>query len=113
MILAFIFIVSLVQLFIYYVNDRFRNKLPNWVILLIFLFAYFLVFPQFFYPEPEPGEDRFSCGLPIVGMFFSFWYFGTIAGVTTHFVWRRIKKISERSNANGVEKSKTPINHCE
>jgi hypothetical protein len=42
------------------------------------------VFPKFFYPEPS--TDGINCGMPILGITFGFWIFGTIAGIATHIL---------------------------
>lgn len=86
MILLFILGISVVQLAMYFLNDKYKTKLPNFVILLILLICYFLVFPGLFYPEPSP--DGINCGLPILGITLAFWIFGTIAGIGTHIIWK-------------------------
>ncbi|MCF6297698.1 MAG: hypothetical protein L3J08_06900 [Flavobacteriaceae bacterium] len=86
MILLFILGISFVQFALYYINSKYKNKLPNFIILLILLICYFFVFPRFFYPEPR--TDGINCGMPILGITFGFWIFGTIAGITTHIIWR-------------------------
>jgi hypothetical protein len=86
MILLFIFGVSLVQFALYYLNSKYKTKLPNFVILLIILICYFFVFPRLFYPEPS--TDGINCGMPIFAITFGFWIFGTIAGILTHIIWK-------------------------
>lgn len=86
MILLYIFGISLIQFGLYYLNKKYKAKLPNFVILLILLVCYFFVFPKFFYPESVTGG--INCGMPILGITLGFWIFGTIAGITTHFIWK-------------------------
>ncbi|MDT0648416.1 hypothetical protein RM545_17120 [Zunongwangia sp. F260] len=90
MILLFIIAISFVQFGLYYLNRKYKTKLPNFVILVIILICYFFVFPGFFYPEPK--TDGINCGLPIFGITFAFWIFGTIAALITHFGYKRLKK---------------------
>ncbi len=89
MILLFIFGVSLIQIGLYYLNDKYKTGIPNFLILLVLLLGNFFVFPKLFYPEPR--TDGIHCGMPILGILFAFWTFGTITLVAIHIFWR-IKK---------------------
>lgn len=88
MILLFILGISFIQFTLYYLNTRFKTKLPNFILLLVFLICYIFIFPQFFYPEPR--ANGINCGLPVFAVTFTFWVFGTIAGLTTHIIWELI-----------------------
>jgi len=94
MILLFIIGVSLLQFGLYYGNDKYKTKLPNYIILLALLSCYFFVFPRLFYPETR--TDDINCGMPILGITFGFWIFGTIAGLTTHLIWKLKKRKSTK-----------------
>ena len=100
MILLFITGISLLQLFLYYLNDKYKTKLSNFIILLIILIGYLFVFPQFFYPEPR--KDGINCGMPILAITLAFWIFGTFAGVTTHLIWKIKKAIMFKFNSTDL-----------
>ena len=95
MILLFIIAISLVQFGLYYLNNKYKTKLPNFIILLTLLICYFFVFPKFFYPEPR--TDGINCGMPILGITLGFWIFGTIAGIATHIIWKIKKRKSTKA----------------
>ena len=95
MILLFIFGISLIQLGLYYLKSKYGKKVPDFLILLIFLICYFLVIPRFFYPEPR--TDGINCGMPVLGITLGFWIFGTIAGIVTHLIWKLIKYKSTKA----------------
>ena len=94
MILLLILIISLVQLTCYYLIYRYQIKVPNFIILLLVLIGYYLIFPQFFFPEPR--KDGINCGMPALGITLAFWVFGTIGALSSHITWIFIKK---RKNA--------------
>ncbi len=86
MILLFIFGISIIQFGVYFLIDKYKINLPNFLILLIILIGYFFAFPRLFYPEPR--TDRINCGIPLLGITLGFWIFGTIAGVATQMIWK-------------------------
>ncbi|MGV6832050.1 MAG: hypothetical protein ACWA5P_10895 [bacterium] len=101
MILLFIIAISLVQFGLYYLDKKYKIKLPSYIILLTFLASYFFVFPKLFYPELN--RDGINCGMPILGITFGFWIFGSIAAITTHIIWKvknKKKQKSKTSNHN-------------
>lgn len=85
MILLVIIGISLIQFSLYYLNTKYKTKLPKLIILFTFLICYFFVFPEFFYPEPR--TDGINCGMSSLGIILGFWVIGTIAGITTHIIW--------------------------
>ncbi|WP_435261848.1 hypothetical protein [Tenacibaculum sp. nBUS_03] len=87
--------ISFVQFGLYYLNRKYGQKIPEFLILLTFLICYFLVIPRFFYPEPRP--DGINCGMPVLGITLGFWIFGTIAGIATHIIWKIIKYKSTKT----------------
>lgn len=89
MILLFIIGISLIQFGLYYLNNTYKTKIPSLVILLAVLICYFFVFPKLFYPKPS--INRINCGMPIFAITLSFWFFGTITGITTHIIWKLFK----------------------
>lgn len=89
MILLFILGISIIQLVLYVINNKYKTKFPNYIILLIILGCNFFVFPSLFYPEPR--TDGINCGMPILAIAIAFWVFGTIAGIVTHFIGKLIR----------------------
>ena len=85
MILFFIIGISLIQFGLYYLNIKYRTKLPNFILLFGILACHYFVFPELFYPDTK--TIRINCGLPIFGINIAFWILGTIAVFLTHFVW--------------------------
>ena len=90
MILVFIIAISILQLISYYLLDRYKIKIPSYVILIIVLVGHLFVFPQFFYPELNP--EGVNCGLPILGITLAFWFFGIISAAFAHIIWIKILK---------------------
>lgn len=85
MILLFILVISLLQLILYYVFATYKISIPAYAILLLMLAGHYMLFPEFFYPIPDP--DGINCGMPILGINLAFWIFGTIAALSTHLIW--------------------------
>ncbi len=86
MILIFIIGISIVQFGLYFLNAKYKTKMPNFVILLILLTGHFFVFPKLFYPEPR--TDGINCGMPMLGVTLGFWIFGTLSGIVVHIIWK-------------------------
>jgi hypothetical protein len=91
MILLFIIAASILQLISYYLLDQYTIKVPSYVILILLLVGHLFLFPQFFYPEPNPNGP--GCGMPILGITLAFWLFGTVAAVLSHFFWIKVLKL--------------------
>ncbi len=100
MILLFIIGISVVQIALYFLNGKYKTKFPNYLILIFILLGHYLLFPRFFYPEPR--TDGINCGMPILGITLGFWIFGTIAGITTHLIWKLIIKKNKAHKHNTV-----------
>ncbi|PCJ95363.1 MAG: hypothetical protein COA50_09155 [Flavobacteriaceae bacterium] len=95
MILFFLIVISLLQFALYFLNNKYKNKVPDFVIFLLVLACYFFIFPRLFYPEPR--TDGINCGMPILGIILGFWIFGTIAGIATHLIWKLKKRKTQQN----------------
>ena len=86
MILILIFSISTLQFLLYYLNYRkIKKEFLSTIILFGILACYYFILPKMFYPEPR--TDGINCGLPILGLTFAFWIFGSIAALITHIIW--------------------------
>lgn len=86
MILLFIAFISFIQFLIYFIIQNYQFKIYNISILALTLIGHWMLFPQLFFPEPK--TDGINCGMPLLGVLFGFWIFGTIAAIITHVIWK-------------------------
>lgn len=90
MILIFIFGVALLQYFLNVWNSKSKTKIPKFIIVLLFLIGHFFVFPQWFFPEPDP--KGINCGMPMLGITLGFWIYGSLQVVLTQLFFSFRKK---------------------
>jgi len=94
MILAFIFLMCLLQWLSYWASDKFMLPLRTYILIALIL-SHVFIFPPFFFPTYDTDEPQ--CGMPILGITLAFWVFGISATVFTHVLYWfiKIKKRSE------------------
>jgi len=90
MILIFIILISIGQVLIYLITDRFKFKYGKALMLTLILLGHFIIFPKYFIPEP--GINKFDCGLPILGITLAFWIVGNAITLLTHIFYSVVKK---------------------
>ncbi len=86
MIFAFCILISLIQLFLYYLNHYFKWKYGIFLTVFVLIVGYIFVFPEWFYPKYEEGDMK--CGLPILGAILGTWIFGFTSLIGTHVFYR-------------------------
>ncbi|PSR56161.1 hypothetical protein AHMF7605_22975 [Adhaeribacter arboris] len=89
MILNFIILISVSQLLLYLIIDKLNFRYGKVLILTLILVGHFFIFPKYFYPEPN--SDGVNCGMPVLGITFAFWVFGSAITLLVHSIYSFIK----------------------
>ncbi|WP_461305222.1 hypothetical protein [Aureisphaera sp.] len=90
MILVFCVLISILQLFFYFLSHRLSWEGGKFITVLLIVVGYIYVFPEWFYPEYDEGDIR--CGLPTMAATLGLWFFGSIALLVTHIYYRKAWK---------------------
>ena len=91
MILAFLFLVTLIQLILYWLSDLQHLKYGKLVILILILCGHFFVFPEYFFPDTGSEIGHFA--LPVLGTLLAFWIFGSSIAILMHASYFLFKKL--------------------
>jgi len=80
---------AFVQCLCYLFIDSKKIKTSKLWVLLLFILAYFILFPFLYYQKYEGAR----CGLPILAMYGFFWIFGGGVTIITHFAYFLLSKL--------------------
>lgn len=91
MLIAFILMVSVFQLIVYFFSDRYNLKFLKIILFGFLVSCNFIFFPKYFLPK-FINEDGANCGIPQMAVFFGFWLIGNGMLIVTHLCYYLTKK---------------------